>query len=188
MPRILVFYGTTDGHTGKVARFVADRLRAAGAEVDVVEAQATSAPDPGTYAGVVIAASVHVSAYQRTVQRWVAAHAASLQGKPSAFLSVCLAVLQADPRPQRDLAAILERFLARTRWQPTLTKQVAGALLYTRYNWLKRWVMRRIARRAGGDTDTRQDYEYTDWNDLSAFAQAFYQLVAGTEARPAPGS
>ena len=66
MARILVLYGTTDGHTGKVARFVADRLRAAGAEVDVVEAQATSAPDPGTYAGVVIAGSVHVSAYQRT--------------------------------------------------------------------------------------------------------------------------
>jgi len=33
--------------------------------------------------------------------------------------------------------------------------------------------MRRIARKEGGDTDTSRDYEYTDWNDLRAFGEAF---------------
>ena len=182
MARILVFYGTTDGHTRKVASFVADQLRARGADVELVEAGRTDTPDPSRYAGVIVAASIHVSAYQRAVRRWVAAHAATLQSKPTVFLSVCLAVLQPDPRPQRDLAAILERFVARTRWRPTLTTHVAGALPYTRYNWLKRWMMRRIARRAGGGTDTRRDYEYTDWDELSRFVVAFEQLVAGTGA------
>jgi menaquinone-dependent protoporphyrinogen oxidase len=91
-------------------------------------------------------------------------------------------VLQPEPQPQRDLAAILERFVARTHWRPTLTMHVAGALPYTRYNWLKRWMMRRIARRAGGGTDTTRDYEYTDWNELSRFVLSFEQLVAGTGA------
>jgi menaquinone-dependent protoporphyrinogen oxidase len=106
MDRILIFYGTTDGHTRKVASFVADQLRARGADVELVEAGRTNTPDPSRYAGVIVAASIHVSAYQRAVQRWVAAHAATLQSKPTAFLSVCLAVLQPDPQPQRDLAAI----------------------------------------------------------------------------------
>jgi menaquinone-dependent protoporphyrinogen oxidase len=181
MARILMSYGTTDGHTAKIARYLAQQLRAAGAEVDVVEA--SGAPEPRAYDGVIVAASIHTGAYQRNVRRWVAAHAAALQAKPAAFLSVCLAVLQPDAKVQRELAAITERFLARTRWRPALTKQVAGAVPYTRYGWVKRWVMRRIVAKAGGATDTTRDYEYTDWNDLSAFAQSFHRLAAGSTPR-----
>ncbi|MNC94612.1 Protoporphyrinogen IX dehydrogenase [menaquinone] [compost metagenome] len=52
---------------------------------------------------------------------------------------------------------------------------MAGALPYSKYNWVKRWMMRRIVAKAGGDTDTSRDYEYTDWNDLRAFAKEFIQ-------------
>ena len=41
-------------------------------------------------------------------------------------------------------------------------KHVAGALLYTRYNIFKRWIMKRIVAKAGGDTDVSRDYDYTD--------------------------
>jgi menaquinone-dependent protoporphyrinogen oxidase len=33
--------------------------------------------------------------------------------------------------------------------------------------------MKRIVAKAGGNTDTSCDYEYTDWNDLRAFANEF---------------
>jgi menaquinone-dependent protoporphyrinogen oxidase len=176
--RILILYGTTDGHTGKIARYLAAQLRTAGAEADVAEPGAGNAPDPRPYAGVIVAASVHQGDYQRDVRSWVAAHSDALQGKPAAFLSVCLAVLQSDPEAQREIAAIAERFLSRAHWRPAVTKLVAGALLYTRYNWLTRWAMRRIVGKAGGATDTSRDYEYTDWNDLTAFAQSFLRLAA----------
>jgi menaquinone-dependent protoporphyrinogen oxidase len=82
------------------------------------------------------------------------------------------------------LQAIINRFLAETGWHPVVTKSIAGALLYTRYNWFIRRVMKRIAAKAGGDTDTTRDYEYTDWQDLRTFAgQVELQLVHGT-ARP----
>jgi menaquinone-dependent protoporphyrinogen oxidase len=77
------------------------------------------------------------------------------------------------------LHAIVNSFLAATGWQPAVTKFVAGALLYTHYNWFLRRVIRRIARKAGGDTDTSRDYDYTDWNDLRAFADAFGRMVEG---------
>ena len=178
MSRILVLYGTTDGHTAKIARAFADTLRTRGADVDLVHA-GTSDPRPEEYEGVVVAASVHVGGYQRAVRRWVRAHARALAEKPTAFVSVCLGVLERNASTQRELKAIIDRFLARTGWRPTVTKVVAGALLYTQYNWITRWIMKRIVRKAGGDTDTGRDYEYTDWADLRSFAEEFRHRVAG---------
>ena len=177
MTRILVLYGTTDGHTAKVAAKVAETLRTSGAAVDVIEAGTTEA-EPDDYAGVIVAASVHVGGYQRAVRRWVRKHAEALRRKPSAFLSISLGVLQTDPNVQREVAAIVSRFLRVTHWQPAMVQNVAGAVLYTRYHAIKRWMMKGIVRKAGGGTDTSRDYEYTNWAELSTFAERFNQLVA----------
>jgi menaquinone-dependent protoporphyrinogen oxidase len=192
MPRILVLYGTTDGQTAKIARYLGDTLREQGAEVDIIDAR-TASPHPDKYTAIVVAASVHAGGYQRAVRRWARAHAPELNEKPTAFVSVCLAVLQREPKVQQELAAIIDRFLASTRWRPMMTKIVAGALPYTRYNWIKKWVMVRIVRKAGGDTDTRRDYEYTDWIDLRAFAEQFGRFArearqSGREAGSAVGA
>lgn len=176
MSRILVIYGTTEGQTGKIARFLGDALRAEGVAADVVDAR-TSRPTPGDYDAVIVAASVHASGYQHSVRRWVRENAAALNEKPGAFVSVCLGVLQPDPKVQQELAAIIGRFLDATHWRPMVTKNVAGALMYSRYGWIKRWIMVRIVRKAGGDTDTSRDYEYTNWDDVRAFAGEFVRLV-----------
>jgi menaquinone-dependent protoporphyrinogen oxidase len=109
------------------------------------------------------------------VEKWVKAHTAALARRPTAFVSVCLGVLQHDPKVQRDLQAIVDRFIAVTGWRPAVVKFVAGALPYTRYGWVRRTVMKHIVSKAGGDTDTRRDYEYTDWDDLRHFATDFGQ-------------
>ena len=177
MGKILVLYGTTDGHTAKVVATVAETLRTSGAAVDVILA-GTKDPPPEDYAGVIVAASVHIGSYQRSVRQWVRRHAEALRGKPSAFLSVSLGVLQDDPKVQRDIEAIVSRFLRETHWQPDLVQNVAGAVLYTKYNVLKRWMMKRIVAKAGGGTDTSRDYEYTNWAELGAFAERFSHMVA----------
>jgi menaquinone-dependent protoporphyrinogen oxidase len=179
MSRILVLYGTTDGHTAKVAQSIRDTLRALGASVDIIEAGTTFCR-PEDYTGVIVAASVHAGGYQTAVRDWLRAHLDGLGRRPTAFVSVCLGVLQQDPRVQEELATIIDRFLGETGFRPTVTKMVAGALLYTRYNWIKRWAMRRIVRKAGGDIDTSRDYEYTDWNDLRVFAEQFAQRVTAS--------
>lgn len=87
---------------------------------------------------MIVAASVHARSYQRSVRHWVRRHADALRGKPSAFLSVSLGVLQRDPDVQRDVEAIVSAFLRATHWQPAMVQNVAGALLYTKYNAIKR--------------------------------------------------
>jgi menaquinone-dependent protoporphyrinogen oxidase len=184
MLSILVVYGTTHGHTAKIAAAVAKTIEASGASCDVMAA-ADGTHNPGDYDGVVVAASVHAGKYQKAVIAWVRAHRAVLDANPTAFISVCLGVLQKQQSVERDLNNILERFSTETGWRPEVTATVAGALPYTKYNWFIRWVMKRIAAKAGGDTDTSRDYEYTDWAALSRFSVQFARTV---EARKATSS
>lgn len=176
MARILIVFGTTDGHTRTVAHRIAKMFAAHEADVDIVEAGAQEV-DPLYYNAVIVCASVHAGGYQRSVSRWVRRHAATLNGKRTAFVSVCLGILQHDAAVDRDLDHIAERFFAKTGWQPTCVKKIAGALLYRQYGWVKRLVMKRIAAKAGGDVDTSSNYEYTDWSDLRAFVDEFVALV-----------
>ena len=178
MTHILIVYGTTDGHTRKIVQVLAEDLRAQRCCVDILDAGGPLRRlSPEAHDGVIVAASVHIGDYQRSVARWVRAHAPMLNTMPTAFLSVCLAVLEKDPAAHREVARIMNRFLTRHGWRPMITKLVAGALPYTRYGWLKRRMMKRIAAKAGGDTDTTRDFEYTDWNDLRDFARGFEQLT-----------
>lgn len=179
MKQILIVYGTTDGHTRKIAQVLAEDLRANRCSVDIVDAAGVLwRLSPESYDGVIVAASVHIGDYQKSVARWVRLYAPILNGMPTAFLSVGLAVLQHEPAPRQEITRIMNRFLARCGWRPAATQLVAGAVPYTRYGWLKRQMMKRIVAKAGGGTDTTRDYEYTNWNELRDFARDFAASVA----------
>lgn len=179
MTHVLIVYGTTDGHTAKIVQVLAEDLRALRCSVDILDAAGTlQRLSPEGYDGVIVAASLHIGDYQRAVKRWVRTQAALLNQMPTAFLSVCLAVLEHSAKTRREVTNIMERFFRRTGWQPPIARPVAGAVLYTRYGWLKRQMMKRIVGKAGGGTDTAWDYEYTDWNELRNFAREFTACLA----------
>ena len=46
-------------------------------------------------------------------------------------------------------------------------------------------IMKHIVAKAGGNTDTCRDYEYTDWNDLRQFAADFGLRLSGGATRAA---
>lgn len=178
MSRVLILYGTTDGHTRSIAESMGRTLQLSGVAVDVIEARHAN-PAARDYDAVIVAASLHAGGYQAAVAQWVREHARDLAARPTAFVSVCLGILQqSDAAVMADLNAMVRRFGEKTGWQPGSIKFVPGALLYTRYNVFKRWIMRRIVAKAGGDTDTSRDYVYTDWNDVRAFAEDFRRRLA----------
>ena len=176
MPRVLILYGTSEGHTRAIARAIAEPLSRGGVDADVTRAGLLEPVLP-EYDAIIVAASVHAGRYQKAVERWVREHAQEFGARPTAFVSVSLAVLQHDAKVMAELDAIVKRFLDATAWQPGVVKHVAGALLYTRYNIFKRWIMKRIAAKAGGETDTSRDYDYTDWADVRAFADEFGRRI-----------
>jgi menaquinone-dependent protoporphyrinogen oxidase len=184
---ILIAYGTTDGHTARIAGFLGSVLQTSGAQLDIIRVGVDGAdPSPERYDAVVVAGSLQAGGYQRPLRGWVRRHADALNTLPTAMLSVCLGILQKDPKVWADLDARVDRFIEETGWHPSVVKIVAGALLYSRYGWLKRWIMRRITRKAGVETDPSRDYIYTDWDDLRLFAEGFLRRVSGkVPAEPA---
>ena len=183
MGPILIVYATTEGQTGKIAQFLGRTIRSVGIRADVVNAATGADPAPEDYAATIVAASVHAGGYQRPVRRWVKKHAAALNVLPTAFVSVCLGVLEHKPAVDRELARILRAFFDKTGWHPGTYEIVAGALPYTRYNFFKRWITRRIVSKVpGGDVDTSRDFEYTNWGMLRAFVVRFCRLPVAAAA------
>jgi len=128
---------------------------------------------------VIVAGSLHGGRHQRRLLRFVRDNLVALARLPTAFLSVSLSATGSDFPGARRCA---DAFLAETGWRPDVVRLVAGALMYSRYGIFKRWMMRRIAAKAGGDTDTSRDYEYTDWPALRREVEAFLLLVVDGRA------
>ena len=184
MSKVLIIYGTTDGHTQKIATRLGEMFRAEDVGADVFHAADVPADvDPYHYDGVIVAASVHVGGFQKCVHRWVLRHRTALNDLPSAFFSVCLGVLEPEPEVQREVRAIIQRFLDRVGWVPAFARAIPGALPWSKYGWLKTFVMKRIVAKKMGSVDPTRDVEYTDWADLRAFSVLFAERF-----RPVPAT
>lgn len=176
--KVLLVYGTTEGQTRKIARFVADLLAQQGHQTLVVDAiDATAAADPRGFDSVIIAASLHAGRYQSAVVHFVRQHLAAIDTRPNAFLSVSLAAVSDDEDDTLGLERCVLDFSQQTGWTPQLIHHVAGAFRYTAYDFLKRWAMKYIAHRKGGPTDTSRDHELTDWADLAQFVGNFSRVL-----------
>lgn len=182
MARILILYDTSYGHTKKIAEIISSEIKKKNHFVEAVDVSMfPHEVCPDIYDGVIVGAAVYAGSYSGSIVRWVKANAEFLNKMPSAFFSVCLGILQDDPKVQKDLRNVIANFFKKTGWHPGRWSIFAGALAYTKYNFVIKWFMRRIAKKAGGSTDTSSDHEYTDWEEVSKFASDFCQSVTGTQ-------
>jgi menaquinone-dependent protoporphyrinogen oxidase len=182
-----VFYATTEGQTSLIAEALAGHLRGAGLDsqaIDVTSLRAASFSWARTRAAV-LAASVHAGHHQADAESFVRAHLVEFNDRPSVFVSVSLGICSSVPREADAARATAERFPAQLGWKAERILCVAGRLAYTRYGLLKRFVMRRIAAKAGGPTDTTRDHEMTDWGQVRALAA---DLAARLQGRRLPVS
>jgi menaquinone-dependent protoporphyrinogen oxidase len=186
MAHLLVLYGTSEGQTQKIAAFIADRLRKNGHTVEVDAVEAIQSPlDAERIDGVIVGASVHAGRHKDTVVQFVRDNRAVLDALPSAFFSVSLAVL--DELPHKEARTYVARFLQETGWTPNVVETIAGALRYTQYGFVKRFIMKQISKRSGRPTDTSRDFEFTDWTQVSAFVDRVQALLGVSQAEDVGG-
>ncbi|RDC71174.1 protoporphyrinogen oxidase [Rhodovulum sp. 12E13] len=166
--KILVAYGTTEGQTRKVARFVADRLVDAGHAVELLDANDAEGLDVGRFGAAVLAGSIHGGRYQPALVDFARGSAQALSARPGLFLSVSLSAAGDDAGEWEGIRAIADEFAQETGWRPGRVEHVAGAFRFGEYDYFKAWMMRRIAREKGETVDPEGDTEYTDWAALGA--------------------
>jgi menaquinone-dependent protoporphyrinogen oxidase len=177
-----IFYATREGHGKRVAEHIAERLRAQRFDVDVCNVKdSPELIDTQPYQLAFVIASVHLGHHEREILRFVKSHRADLVRLGAPFLSLTLSEAGAEdsgaPTEKRTAAAadarrMIDVFVQETGWRPAYMLPVAGALTYSKYNFIIKLIMKAIARRAGGPTDTSRDYEFTDWAALDRFVLA----------------
>jgi menaquinone-dependent protoporphyrinogen oxidase len=165
-------FATREGQTEKVARRIADVLREAGADVDLVDAKASTGISLQSFDLLVLGASMHAGGIERELVGFVNSHVEDIRQKRRSFFLVLLSAAAKDLSLR---AKWLADARAKMNDQLEVTfddvEMIAGALRYSKYPLPLRWLMRRIAKQAGGDTDTSRDYEYTDWEQVDGYAR-----------------
>jgi menaquinone-dependent protoporphyrinogen oxidase len=196
MKPVAILYATCEGQTRKIAGHIAEALRKRGLRTVLSNVKDAAGTDLRSYSAAILAASVHAGRHEREMLRFVKLNRSELNKLPTAFVSVTLSQAGVEKPSasavERSLftagvAGVIDEFIHETGWRPTHIKPVAGALLYTKYNPLIRFVMKRIAKKAGAETDTSRDYEYTDWVELDRFTGTLAsELAAGVNNQLAP--
>jgi menaquinone-dependent protoporphyrinogen oxidase len=172
--KILIIYGTSEGQTRKIARFMEEVLQEEQHKVVIADAS-DEPPAPTNFDMVLIGSSVHMHKYHSAVKNYILEHVEALNQKNSAFFSVSLSMAAELEEEHQEVHAITKKCLESTLWNPTETIHIAGALRYSKYDFFKRLIMRMIAKQQGAGTDTSQDQEYTDWDAVKSFALNFVQ-------------
>jgi menaquinone-dependent protoporphyrinogen oxidase len=186
MPRILVLYASTHGHTAKIAARIAATLEDDGATVDLRPIDGSETV-PSDYDAVILGASIHAGHHQRALLKWAEQHHKTLAATPSAFFSVCLTAADDDDESRAATRGYLDDFVERTGWTPSRSTTFAGALQYREYDVATRALMRLLMRRQHHPTDTSQDYDYTDWDAVDRWARELAAAARRPGSSPQPG-
>jgi len=176
--KLLIAFGSTEGHTQKVAEWIAARVRAAGHEAAVYDSKRRLRGfDVDTFDAIIVAGSVHQKCHQESIAGFALAHQTQLEAKPSAFLSVSLAAALEDG--EQDCRDYVEDFVDKSGWRPSNVLMVAGAVRHSEYDFFMEQIIQHIVMQGREPEDHEDDYELTDWEALGKFVDGFIQK-AGT--------
>ncbi|WP_375323684.1 flavodoxin domain-containing protein [Flagellimonas sp. GZD32] len=167
--KILIIYGTAEGQTQKIARFMANILMEEGHQTETANA-AENPPSPERFDAILIGSSIHLNKYKSSIKTYIKENVATLNQKSTGFFSVSLAMASSNIEEHEEVKGITKSFLTKTNWNPDHIYYMAGALKFTKYDYLKKMTMRTIAKkeRPGVEIDINSNYEYSDWKKIEA--------------------
>lgn len=175
MIRTLLLYATREGQTRKVADRIASYLRNADHDVALVcagDKHETAGLDLSEFDQLVFGASMHAGGLEREIVEFINSHQDRISEIRRSLFLVLLSVATKDPAiRERSLRDARQKVVDQLHVSFEDMEMIAGALMYSRYSWPLKWIMKRIAKQAGGDTDTSRDYEYTDWGQVEQYAK-----------------
>ena len=68
----------------------------------------------------------------------------------------------------------MQKFLKKTSWTPQTQGVFGGKIDYPKYQFIDKYMIRFIMWITNGPTDISQSFEFTNWNDVEAFARKLY--------------
>lgn len=169
---VLIVYGTIEGQTGKIARFVEAEVRKAGHTARMLDAEKITAPVSfDDIDRVIIAGSVHERRHPKALEVFLTADNAALKSKPSLFLSVSLSAAFAEGL--EEAGEYLLEMEMRTGFTPDDKLLVPGAIKSKSYDYFASQVVRHVVMRGRKFDPNAEEIEFTDWDALAEKVSAF---------------
>ena len=181
---VLIIYATMHGQAELIARRIAEVASERNVDATVQDVRKTTGADLAQYTSAVLVASVHFGRHQRSISRFVKANRARLAQMQTAFLSVSGDAVDPATRPRAE--QYVREFFRVTGWTPAEHQILGGAVKFTKYNILLRYVTKRSLAAKGIQLDPHRDYDYTDWAAVMRFAGAF--LSRGSDSATSTSS
>ena len=178
MTSFLVIFGTGEGQTEKVASRIVEALTDRGHDARAVNVKDRPSDDDIEEAdAVIVGSSIHIGKHGRKVRKWARKHRDALAGKPSAFFQVSLS--SATEEGAEEAPKYVDEFTETTGWHPDRIGLFGGALRFSKYGFIKGFMMKRIAAGSMPDVDPSTDTEFTDWDEVDDFANDVAAFVEG---------
>ena len=178
--KALIVYAALEGHTQKVAGFIADVLAAEGIDCDQRSADSVGGVEHEKYQLIILCAPIHVGQYPDSMRQYIVDSSGLLAASFTAFVSVSLGINSASEKDRAATRECVERFFTEINWQPNSVYHAAGAIQYKQYGLVKRILMTWISKREGGPTNTHQNHELTDWRTLAIYVKELATMIAST--------
>lgn len=173
--KALFIYSTHDGQTKKIMTALADKMSSE-MPYDMVDIESADQINLTEYDMICVGAAIRYGYFNKKIKAFINDNAALLNQKKTAFFSVTLIARKLEKRTP-ETNSYTRKLLQSIQWKPTIAETFAGALHYPRYNWLDKMMIKLIMKMTGGETDTTQDIEYTDWQQVDAFGDKLITLA-----------
>ena len=183
--RYLIIYGTKEGQTAKIAEKIGEIIRQKGYNADVYDAR--KAPQNLSiepYIGVIVGSSIHYLRWSRAAAHFVIGQQPPIKTAQSAFFSVSMmASAPDDPKVAEELKKVSKKFFDETNWHPTTVEHFAGGLAWSKYGLFTRYLMKGISYAQHKRVDTSKDEEFTNWDQVTKFAENFVERTQSEAAK-----
>jgi menaquinone-dependent protoporphyrinogen oxidase len=174
--KLLLVYGSTEGHTRTITESMAATATEMGVEADVFDSANFIEPlQHWRWNVAIIGGSVHQGHHQTSLRNFVLANSTRLNSLPSAFFSVSLSAAVKDDSHQQEACLCATTFVQEVGWKPLEIACFAGAIKNAEYDYFKRMVLSLLARQLEPGIITAHDVVYTDWMQVETFTKNFLE-------------
>ena len=175
MSQILFIYSTTDGHTLKICQTMGPIVEMRDHQVEIISIDNVSIENMNSSDKIIIGASIRYGKHNKNVYDFIERYLEILKTKPGAFFTVNVTARKPDKnRPENNPYMI--KFLDQIPWQPDRLAVFAGKIDYQKYGWFDRFMIRLIMYITKGPTDLNTVAEFTNWQDVEAFANTVSEM------------
>ena len=172
---ILLIYSTTDGHTLQICRHLQAMLESQRHRVTLVALADSAGLDLLWFDKIVVGASIRYGKHRPELVAFLQRSGPLLATRPNAFFTVNL-VARKPEKCHPDTNPYMVKLLKRLAWRPRQLAVFAGKVDYPRYGFFDRQIIRFIMWMTSGPTGRRDVVDFTDWAQVSAFAQVIDRM------------